>query len=103
MLKSLDEHSEIIEAIRSGDAGQADPGIEATRHDPRRAFQRSPCSHGTRYMSHKTLLIDVFETVVDWRSGIIRDLAEHFEGSLAVIGRRQWPISGVRNIDRRWS
>ncbi len=24
MLKSLDEHSEIIEAIRSGDAGQAD-------------------------------------------------------------------------------
>ena len=54
-------------------------------------------------MSPKTLLIDVFETVVDWKSGIIRDLAEHFEGSLAVIGRRQWPISGVRNINRRRS
>ena len=40
-------------------------------------------------MNPKALLIDVFGKVIYWRSGIIRDLAKHFERFFAVTRRRQ--------------
>ena len=54
-------------------------------------------------MKPKALLFDVFGTVVDWRSGIARDLAIHFQTHPSNTDPESVADAWRANINRPWN